>query len=54
MDVYLVIRQTDAMPVHDAISWMNVTLYLKDRKDKPSRQFIFDGEKLGAGAVWRA
>jgi hypothetical protein len=32
---------------------MNVTRYLRNRKDKTSRQIIFDGEKLDAPAVWR-
>jgi hypothetical protein len=42
VDVYLVIRQTE-----------NVTRYLKARKDKKSRQIIFDGEKLDMEAVWK-
>ncbi len=32
---------------------MNVTRYLKSRKDKKSRQIIFDGEPLTMEAVWR-
>ena len=32
---------------------MNVTRYLKARKDKKSRQIIFDGEKLDMEAVWK-
>jgi hypothetical protein len=49
VDVYLVIRQSD-----ETIRWMNVTRYLKKRKNKQSRQIIFDGEKLNATAVWQA
>jgi len=47
-DVYLVIRDAE-----EAIRWMNVTQYLKTRRDKQSRQIVFDGEKLDAPAVWR-
>jgi len=32
---------------------MNVTRYLKNRKDPKSRQFLFDGEPLTMEAVWR-
>jgi hypothetical protein len=32
---------------------MNVTRYLKARKDKQSRQIIFNGEKLDMEAVWK-
>jgi hypothetical protein len=32
---------------------MNITRYLKGRKDKDSRQIIFTDEKLDAPAVWR-
>nr|VFJ57670.1 MAG: Ras family protein [Candidatus Kentron sp. FW] len=52
VDVYLVIRQTgeERMGVRGSdegtIRWMNVTRYLKERKDKESRQIIFDGENL--------
>ena len=53
VDVYLVIRQTDEMRGHETIRWMNVTRYLKDRKDKKSRQIIFDGEKLDMEAVYK-
>ncbi len=52
VDVYLVIRQTDEMSGQQVIRWMNVTRYLKTRKDKKSRQIIFDGEKLRMEAVW--
>ena len=53
VDVYLVIRQTDEMSGQQVIRWMNVTRYLKARKDKKSRQIIFDGEKLDMEAVWK-
>ncbi len=52
VDVYLVIRQTDEFS-GETIRWMNVTRYLKNRKDKTSRQIVFEGEKLDANAVWR-
>ena len=48
VDVYLVIRDPE-----EIIRWMNVTRYLKRRKDKISRQLVFDGERLDAPAVWR-
>lgn len=59
VDVYLVIRQSDEHRVDElggdeTIRWMNVTRYLKQRKDKQSRQIIFGGEELNAIAVWRA
>jgi len=47
-DVYLVIRDAE-----ETIRWMNVTDYLKTRKNKKSRQIVFDGEKLNAPALWR-
>ncbi len=53
VDVYLVIRQTDERTGEQTIRWMNVTRYLKNRKDKKSRQIIFDGEALTMEAVWR-
>lgn len=53
VDVYLVIRQTDEQTGGETIRWMNVTRYLKNRKDKKSRQIIFDGEALTMEAVWR-
>ncbi|MFM9948260.1 MAG: TIR domain-containing protein [Saprospiraceae bacterium] len=53
VDVYLVIRQKDEMRGEETIRWMNVTRYLKNRKDKQSRQIIFDGEKLDMEAVWK-
>ena len=54
VDVYLVIRQTDEVSGGgQAIRWMNLTRYLKNRKDKQSRQIIFDGVKLDMEAVWK-
>jgi hypothetical protein len=53
VDVYLVIRQKDEMSGDGAIRWMNVTRYLKNRKDKTSRQIIFEGEKLDMEAIWK-
>ena len=53
VDVYLVIRQTNEQTGEQTIRWMNVTHYLKNRKDKKSRQIIFDGEALTMEAVWR-
>ena len=53
VDVYLVIRQADELSGQQVIRWMNVTRYLKARKDKKSRQIIFEGEKLDMEAVWK-
>ena len=53
VDVYLVIRQTDELSGHQVIRWMNVTHYLKTRKDRKSRQILFTGEKLDMEAVWK-
>ena len=53
VDVYLVVRQTDELIGQQVIRWMNVTRYLKKRKDKKSRQIIFSGEKLDMEAVWK-
>lgn len=53
VDVYLVIRQTDERAGEGTIRWMNVTRYLKNRKDQQSRQIVFDGEALTMEAVWR-
>ncbi len=53
VDVYLVIRQTDERSGEGTIRWMNVTRYLKNRKDKASRQIVFEGERLDMQAVWR-
>jgi len=52
-DVYLVIRQTDELTGQQVIRWMNVTRYLKARKDKKSRQIVFAGAKLDMEAVWK-
>jgi GTPase SAR1 family protein len=52
VDVYLVIRQTDDTSGGQVIRWMNVTRYLKARKDKMSLQISFQGERLDANAVW--
>jgi hypothetical protein len=35
------------------IRWMNVTRYLKKRKDKTSRQIVFAGERLDMQALWK-
>jgi hypothetical protein len=53
VDVYLVIRQTDDISGQQVIRWMNVTKYLKERKDQTSRQIIFHGEQLDMKAVWK-
>ena len=53
VDVYLVIRQKDETSGQEIIRWMNVTRYLRNRKDKKSRQIIFEGEKLDMEAVWK-
>lgn len=53
VDVYLVIRQTDERRGEETIRWMNVTRYLKSRKDKTSRQIVFEGERLDMQAVWK-
>jgi hypothetical protein len=53
VDVYLVIRQTDDVTAVHTIRWMNVTRYLKSRKDKASRQIRFSGDKLDMEAVWK-
>ncbi len=47
-DVYLVIRDEE-----ETIRWMNLTRYLKDRKEKASRRIVFEGEKLDFEAIWR-
>ncbi len=52
VDVYLVIRQEDERSGQKTIRWMNVTRYLEDRRDKESRQIVFDGQKLDLEAVW--
>ena len=53
VDVYLVIRQKDERSGEGTIRWMNVTRYLKERKDKKSRLIPFEGERLDMQAVWR-
>lgn len=53
VDVYLVIRQQDERSGEETIRWMNVTRYLKNRKDKTSRQIVFEGERLDMQAVWK-
>ena len=53
VDVYLVIRQTDEVTGAQIIRWMNISAYLKNRKDKESRQVVFAGEKLDMEAVWK-
>ncbi|MDH3892642.1 MAG: TIR domain-containing protein [candidate division Zixibacteria bacterium] len=53
VDVYLVIRQTDGTTDGQVIRWMNVTRYLKARKDKKNRQIVFQGVKLDMEAVWK-
>ena len=53
MDVYLVIRQTDGLSGQQVIRWMNVTRYLKSRKDKKKLQIVFDGEKHEMEAMWK-
>lgn len=52
VDVYLVIRQTDETSGGQVIRWMNVTRYLRARKDRKSRQIVFAGENLDMAAVW--
>lgn len=54
VDVYLVIRQADEATGQQSIRWMNVTRYLKERRDKKTRQIVFAGEKLDFEAMWRA
>jgi hypothetical protein len=53
VDVYLVIRQAGEHRDEGTIRWMNVTRYLGNRKDRKSRQIVFDGEALNMQAVWR-
>jgi hypothetical protein len=53
VDVYLVIRQKDERSGEETIRWMNVTRYLKNRKDKSSRQVVFEGQRLDMQAVWK-
>jgi WD40 repeat protein/DNA-directed RNA polymerase subunit RPC12/RpoP len=53
VDVHLVIRHTDEQTGNQTIRWMNVTRFLKNRKDKRSRQIVFEGEDLTMESVWR-
>jgi small GTP-binding protein len=53
VDVYLVIRQKDERSGEATIRWMNVTRYLENRKEKTSRQIVFEGERLDMQAVWK-
>ena len=53
VDVYLVIRQTDEQTGNQPIRWMNVTRSLRNRKNKQSRQIVFEGEDLTMESVWR-
>jgi WD40 repeat protein/GTPase SAR1 family protein len=53
VDVYLVVRQTNEWTGEQIIRWMNVTRYFKNRKDKASRQIVFEGERLDMQAVWK-
>jgi DNA-directed RNA polymerase subunit RPC12/RpoP len=53
VDVYLVIRQTDEVTGAQTIRWMNVSSYLRNRRDKKSKQIVFEGEKLDMEAVWK-
>jgi hypothetical protein len=48
VDVYLFIRDAE-----EVIRWMNVTEYLKKRREKESKQIVFEGEKLDAAALLR-
>lgn len=52
VDVYLVIRQTDEQKNEQSIRWMNVSRYLRERKNPQNRQIAFDGEPLTMQAVW--
>jgi WD40 repeat protein len=64
-DVYLVIRQTEERTNEQTIRqteertneqtirWMNVTRYLRNRRDQRSRQIVFEGEPLTMEAVWK-
>ncbi|MCP5103553.1 MAG: DUF4365 domain-containing protein [bacterium] len=54
VDVYLVIRPTSERTGGDPeIRWMNVTKYLKTRKNKKNKQIVFTGEKLDAHSILR-
>jgi hypothetical protein len=53
VDVYLVIRVDEKAGNGGVIRWMNVSNYLKDRKNKTSRQIVFEGDRLDMEAIWR-
>lgn len=53
VDVYLVLRQQGEMSGDGTIRWMNVTRTFKNRKDKQSRQIVFEGHKLDMNEVWK-
>ena len=53
VDVYLVLRQQGEMSGDGTIRWMNVTRTLKNRKDKQSRQIVFEGHKLDMNEMWK-
>jgi len=53
IDVYLVVRQIDEVGTQQVIRWMNVTRYLKARKERTSRQIIFAGERLDLKAIYK-
>ena len=52
-DVFLSHNSTDKRSGEETIRWMNLTRYLKSRKNKKSRQIVFKGEELDMQAVWR-
>jgi GTPase SAR1 family protein len=54
IDVYLVVRYMGEQSGEETIRWMNATRYLRNRKDKTSRQIVFEGERLDMQAVWKA
>ena len=47
-DVYLVIRDSKSK-----VRWMNITKYLKTRKDKSNQQIIFTGSTFNVKSIWR-
>jgi len=47
VDVFLVIRDDKGI-----IRWMNISEYLRTRRDKTSKQIVFTGQKLDATALW--
>lgn len=46
--IYIQLKSGDG-----TIRWMNVTRSLKSRKNKQSRQIVFEGHKLDMNAVWK-